>query len=253
MGFNLVTLNPGVGGANVAFWLAGTGGQYQYVCETFQATGSSDPAPVTNTNPLPVGFPTPQGVIGNVPAGSPDNGAAGLKLSAIYSTSAPTYTIGGTRADLQTDTNGNLKVNIVAGGGSGGTSSTFGTSFPSLGSAIGFLNSAGTLMQAGNLDASGNLKVNIAAGSVQAVTDNSSGFVSGSTQGLAMAGAYNDTTGAVSSGNMGIPRITLNRQLRMVVDACANGGGPIIPSSLLLLPPRSQSRQLPDRSGSCTA
>jgi hypothetical protein len=221
--FNTVTLNPGVGGANVAFWLASSNAQYQYIVESFQSTNTSDPSPVTSANPLPVGFPTPQAIIGNVVAGSPDNGAAGVKLSAIYNTSSPTYTTGN-RADLQTDINGNLKVNIVAGGGSGGTSSTFGASFPSLGSAIGFLNSAGTLMQAGNLDASGNLKVNIAAGSVQAVTDNSSAFVSGATQGLAIAGAYNDTTGSVSPGNMGVPRITLNRQLRMVLDACANGG-----------------------------
>jgi hypothetical protein len=47
----------------------------------------------------------------------------------------------------------------------GGTSSNFGSAFPTPGTAIGFKDSAGTNMAAGNLDASGFLKVNVAAGS----------------------------------------------------------------------------------------
>lgn len=52
----------------------------------------------------------------------------------------------------------------MAGGGAGGTSSTFGAAFPGTGTAAGFRDSGGD-MAAGNLDASGNLKVNVAAGS----------------------------------------------------------------------------------------
>lgn len=54
---------------------------------------------------------------------------------------------------------------VTGAGGSGGTSSTYGAAFPTTGTAIGFKNSAGTLLAAGNLDASGNLNVNVAAGS----------------------------------------------------------------------------------------
>lgn len=43
----------------------------------------------------------------------------------------------GSAAALQTDASGNLKVNVAAGGGSGGTSSTFGAAFPGTGTAVG--------------------------------------------------------------------------------------------------------------------
>jgi hypothetical protein len=44
-------------------------------------------------------------------------------------------------------------------GGTGGTASSFGAAFPATGTAMGFKDSTGTNMAAGNLDASGNLKV----------------------------------------------------------------------------------------------
>lgn len=56
-----------------------------------------------------------------------------------------------------------LNVNILGGGGSGGTASTFGAAFPGVGTAAGF-KTPGALMAAGNLDISGNLLVNVAAG-----------------------------------------------------------------------------------------
>lgn len=55
------------------------------------------------------------------------------------------------------DSNGNLKVNVAAGGGSGGTSSTFGAAFPGTGTAAGATD--GTDMQPLLVDGSGNLKV----------------------------------------------------------------------------------------------
>jgi hypothetical protein len=57
-----------------------------------------------------------------------------------------------------------LPVNIVAGGGSGGTASSFAAAFPATGTAVGFKDTGGN-MAAGLLDASGFLKVNVAAGS----------------------------------------------------------------------------------------
>src|SRR6185437_5939802 len=74
----------------------------------------------------------------------------------------PTTITSGNVSPFQLDANGNLLVNVKVGGGTGGTSSTFGSAFPSTGTAIGATN--GTNMQPLNVDGSGNLKVNIAAG-----------------------------------------------------------------------------------------
>lgn len=62
---------------------------------------------------------------------------------------------------------GNINVVCTSGcsggGGGGGTSSNFGSAFPTAGTAVGFLDSAGANMVAGNLDASGNLKTSLGA------------------------------------------------------------------------------------------
>lgn len=216
-----VTLNPGSGGAAVAFFQDSTQAAHQYVIVETR-TGTNDPVPVGATNPLPVIFNTAQSIVGNVGAGTADTGF-GVKVAGVYNTTAPVLNTG-ERGDLQVDGSGNLMVNIAAGAAAGGTSSNFSASFPGAGTAVGALNSAGTQMQPLKLDAGGNLQVNVAAGSVQAVTDNSSAFTAGSTQALGIAGAYNDSAGAVTSGNMAIPRITANRQLRHVQDAATNGG-----------------------------
>lgn len=216
-----VTLNPGVGGATVAFVQDGANQGHQRILMETQS-GTADPVPVGSGNPLPVVFNSAQQTVGNVPSGSADSGN-GVKISGVFNSVVPSFSAG-QRVDAQMDINGNLKVNIVAGAAAGGTSSNFGSSFPGSGTAIGFLNNAGTNLQAGSLDASGNLKVNIAAGSVQAVTDNSSVFSSGSTQALAIAAVFNDSVGTLTSGTLGVPRLTANRQLRVVQDASPNGG-----------------------------
>jgi len=218
-GVNCVAVSPG--GPVAATWQDSIGQFHEYTVMETQ-TGTSDPVPVTLSNALPVQFPTAQSVIGNVSAGTTDSGN-GVKISGIYNSSLPTY-VSGQRGDFQCDANGRILVNISSGGGSGGTASTFGAALPTLGTAIGFQSASGSLLQPGNLDGSGNLKVNVTAGSLQAVTDNSSAFTSGSTQALPVAYAYNDAASAVTSGNMGVCRITANRQQRMVVDAATNGG-----------------------------
>src|SRR5712664_1877979 len=65
-----------------------------------------------------------------------------------YNTSLPTC-VNGSGCWLQTDLNGNLKIAIASGGGSGGTASTFGAAFPATGTAIGFTD--GTNMVAGRV------------------------------------------------------------------------------------------------------
>lgn len=102
-------------------------------------------------------------VAGAVASGASDSGNP-VKIGGIYNSSPVTLT-NAQRGDAQLDANGYLKVNVAAGGASGGTSSSFGSSFPATGTAIGFKDSGGTNLAAGNLDASGYLKVNVAAGS----------------------------------------------------------------------------------------
>lgn len=60
---------------------------------------------------------------------------------------------------LALDSSGNLNVNVAAGGGSGGTSSSFGAAFPSTGTAIGATD--GTNMQSLKVDGSKNLLTSI--------------------------------------------------------------------------------------------
>lgn len=79
-----------------------------------------------------------------------------------------------------------LDVNIAAGGGAGGTSSTFGSAFPATGTASGFKDSGGTLMQPGNLDASGRLFVNCGAGCAGGSATPTDAFANPTTAGLSM-------------------------------------------------------------------
>lgn len=68
-----------------------------------------------------------------------------------------------TTSSVDANTNA-LDVYIQGGGGSGGTSSTFGAAFPATGTAVGAKDSTGTNMAPLNLDASGQLKVVLPAG-----------------------------------------------------------------------------------------
>ena len=220
LGVNVAAIAPS--GLQAATWNDSLSMFHEYVIMETQATGA-DPVPVGASNPLPVAFQTAQSIVGNTGAGGADSGF-GVKVSGVYNASPPALS-SGFRGDLQLDSSGNIKVNIAAGGGSGGTASTIGAAYPTLATAVGAQSASGSLLAALNVDGSGNLKVNVAAGSLQAVTDNSSAFSSGSTQAIPLAFAYNDSASAVTSGFMGIPRITANRQMRVVVDAATNGAG----------------------------
>src|SRR5436190_6862808 len=69
----------------------------------------------------------------------------------------------GLLVDPGDSTNRSVRVNVVAGGGAGGTSSTFGAPFPATGTAAGALDTSGNMAPL-NLDASGNLKVTSTGG-----------------------------------------------------------------------------------------
>lgn len=91
------------------------------------------------------------------------------------------------------------------GGGGGGTSSTFGAAFPATGTAIGFKDSTGTNMVAGNLDASGFLKVDVAAGSAgNGAASNTGSAVptQASYNGLNIGGTLRGQTGVNPSGSV---------------------------------------------------
>jgi len=213
-GDSSVVLNPGSGGASMATYQDGSGFQHQkVVIET--ETPSGDPVKVNATNPLPV---TASGAVASGTA----NTANPIKIAGAYNTAPPTFT-NGQLGDLQMDANGNIKVNIAAGAAAGGTSSTYSAAFPAVGTAVGA--SDGTNMKPLLVDGGGNLKVNIASGSVAAATDNST-FTANSTQGLLVVAVADNIAGvsAVTQGNEGAVKMTLNRQLRTVADAASSGG-----------------------------
>ncbi len=104
-----------------------------------------------------------------------------------------------TGVDATDTANHAVRVNVVAGGGSGGTSSTFGAAFPGTGTAAGAKDNLGN-MAALNVDASGNLKV-ITAGGGSAVTIVDGGDVAeGATTDAAVTTDVNATVSAKLRG-----------------------------------------------------
>jgi hypothetical protein len=128
--------------------------------------------------------------------------------------SAPATLTNALTSPLLLDSSGNLKVNVAAGGGSGGTSSTFGAAFPATGTAVGAKDSTGTNMAALNLDASGNLKVAVTgAGSGGTSSTDEAAFTAG-TSAFTPAGGFFQTTAtsnALTTGQMGAWQMTANR------------------------------------------
>lgn len=115
---------------------------------------------------------------------------------------------------LEVDSSNNLMVNVAAGGGSGGTSSTFGVAFPGTGTAAGA--SDGTNMKPLLVDASGYLEVNVKAGSGSglSVTDEAT-FTAGTSNFVPGGGVFNDSVAALTSGQQGTQRLTPNRGLHI--------------------------------------
>jgi hypothetical protein len=115
-------------------------------------------------------------------------------VGGLFQTSPPSLT-NGASSPFQLDASGNLKVNVTAGGGSGGTSSTFGAAFPGTGTAIGAKNGLNMVNLAA--DASNNLDVNCVVGCSGGTSSNASDAVATSStngQTLAFGYAFNGTT-----------------------------------------------------------
>lgn len=231
-----IVLNPGAAGASVATFADATSRQHQEVIIQTQS-GAGDPVSVNSGAPLPVtvvnalsaganviGGVTQSGafnISGDKAPSTADAGANPVKVGGVFNTSPPLYTTG-QRTDLQTDSAGNVKVNIVAGAAAGGTSSNFAAAFPTPGTAIGAKDGSNN-MQPLAVDGGGNLKVNIAAGGVASLADNGV-FTSGTTAGLPLQGVFNDGISALTSGSAGTPRVTAARQLLVAPQANPVGG-----------------------------
>lgn len=112
-------------------------------------------------------------------------------MKVAYYNSAPPAPVSGQKADLQVDATGALRVNVVAGGSSGGgTNSPFSTTFPTSGTAVGA--SDGTNMQPLLVDGAGSLKVTVVSGAPAGGT--SSNFASAFPAAGTAMGASNGTT-----------------------------------------------------------
>lgn len=121
-----------------------------------------------------------------------------------------------------------LDVNIKSGGGSGGTASTFGSAFPSTGTAIGAKDSGGTNMAALNLDASGNLLVAVTgAGSGGTSSTDGATYTASTTAGTPAMSAFDDVAPtACAEGKVCIGRMSARREAySQIRDAAGNERG----------------------------
>lgn len=115
------------------------------------------------------------------------------------------------------DAGGNLLVNVAAGGGSGGTSSSFGAIFPGTGTAAGFMGNTGN-MAPGLLDPNGYLEINCIIGCTGGGGGTSSSF--GATFPLVgTAVGFKDI-----SGNMAAALLDSNSLLQVNCAAGCSGG-----------------------------
>ena len=147
---------------------------------------------------------------------STTSGQTGTLGMGAVTTGSPAYTTGQT-SPLSLDTAGNLRVNVVAGGGAGGTSSSFGSAFPGTGTAAGaeYLSTPPTLtngqMVALQTNVSGALKVDGSAvtqpvsGTFWQATQPVSGTVTANQGGTwnitNISGTVSLPTGAATSAN----------------------------------------------------
>lgn len=149
-------------------------------------------------------------------SGSATGGTAATSSKLVGGTfaSSPITLTNGQQAGLQVDANGYLKINVSAGGASGGTSSSFASAFPSLGTAIGALNGGNMVSLAA--DGSHNLQVNCAVGCSSSggssLADEGT-FTQGTTSFTVMGGMFNSSPASLTSGQAGAVQLTADRQM----------------------------------------
>src|SRR6516162_1915047 len=113
---------------------------------------------ISGTISLPTGAATSANQPSNAGQGSTTSGQTGTLSMGAVTTGNPSYTTGQT-SPISLDTSGAVRVNVIAGSGGGGTSSSYGSAFPATGTAIGVKDSAGTNMTFLQVNASNALKV----------------------------------------------------------------------------------------------
>lgn len=131
--------------------------------------GSGVTQPVVGVVTINTSNQSPIPISGNITTSDASVGTIGV--TAPVSASLVGASDGTNLQGLLVDGSGNLKVNVAAGGGAGGTSSSFSATFPATGTAVGA--SDGTNMKALLVDGSGYLKVNVAAGGASGGTSSS--------------------------------------------------------------------------------
>lgn len=139
----------------------GAGTSYIGKVRLTDGTNDSTLRSLTNAKPLDVSI-----VDGAGDQITSFGGGTQYATGAAQATPVGTVSLGWDGANVKAlplDASGFLKVNVAAGGASGGTSSTFGSAFPGTGTAAGFKDSTGTNLAAGNLNAAGALKVDNSA------------------------------------------------------------------------------------------
>lgn len=126
---------------------------------------------------------------------------------------SPTAITSGNVSPFQLDANGNLLVNIKVGGGTGGTSSTFGSAFPTTGTPIGFTQGGNFVAASGT---SGNLNVQCAncSGSGASAVDEAT-MTFGTSVFAPMGGVFQTTatSNPLTTGQQGMAQLTINRAL----------------------------------------
>lgn len=176
------------------------------------SASSTPPSYGPGTNPLSVDL---SGYLrstleSNGPASPGSAAGQSTLIGGVFNSSPPTLT-NGQQSAAQLGNNGALNVNVVTGGGTGGTSSTFGAAFPGVGTAIG-------MSQGGNMVAvtgtSGNLNVDCVSG-CNAASDTSNGAV---TPGV--AGSTSKLAGVVFSSSP--PTLTNGQQVAAQGDSHGN-------------------------------
>lgn len=146
-------------------------------------------------------------------AGQNATGTVNAFLTGGQFNTTPTTITAGNFSPFQLDNAGNLLVNVKVGGGTGGTSSTFGASFPSTGT-------AGGMTQGGLLTAmtgtSGNLNVQCANCSGSGVSTVDKATFTVSTSLFAGGGGFFQTTATsnpLTTGQQGMFQLTAQRAM----------------------------------------
>lgn len=154
-------------------------------------------------------------VIGTKAAGT---AATNSLLAGAVFNSTPLTVTDTQQASLQSDANGYLKVNVAAGGASGGTSSSFGAAMPATGTAIGLYD--GTNMVRAKGDETSGIWVNIKAGAGSGGTAlaDEAAFTQGTTNTTPAGCLYTTSVTNLTTGQAGAVRCTNDRQM-MVSDS----------------------------------